>query len=341
MQAASTKGRQSIFRSLLFLFITTVIVLLLGVLCSLKWGTAHVAWSTLYEALLFQGNDKPHLYIQTLRLPRTLTASMAGAMLAVAGLLTQLSTKNPLASPHIFGINAGAVLAVVLGLVISDNVTPTGAIYIAFIGAGMGGLLIWTLAGRSNKQYVMLALAGITVHFLLSALTEGLILLDQQSTDSIMFWMVGSVSQAGWSQVRQLLPVFLSGMLLVLLLVPSLRLLLLDDEVASSLGQRVHLARATAMLMVILLAGAAVAVCGPISFVCLIVPHIARALAGGKLPVLVPLTALLGASLLVYADLIGRFIAYPYESPVGIVTAVIGAPFFIYLAQKRKGVQQG
>ncbi|AFC32419.1 transport system permease [Paenibacillus mucilaginosus 3016] len=331
----SLSDKQSPAGRLLLLFCASVLVLAAGILCSLKWGAAHVTWTELVQALTYQGSGKAHLYIQTLRLPRTLTACIVGAQLALAGLLTQLATKNPLASPHVFGINAGAAFAVVLGLAAAAELAPLGTVLAAFAGAAGGALLIWTLAGNGPKQVVRLALSGIVIHFLLSSLTEGLIILNQQSTENILFWLVGSVNQAAWPEVRLLLPFLAGGLLLLLFMLPAFRLLTLDDEVAAGLGQRVTVVRTACMGLVILLAGSAVAVCGPIGFVCLIVPHIARALAGSRLPVLVPLTALLGGAMLVYADFLSRFIAFPYESPVGIVTSAIGAPFFIYLTVKK------
>ena len=332
--------QQSRTRFLLFLFSTSVLILIVGLLFSLKWGQAQISWRTLYEALTYQAQDKNHLYIQTLRLPRTLTACLIGMLLALAGLLTQLATKNPLASPHVFGINAGASLAVVFGLLAVAELSIFGSMLFAFAGAAAGALLVWSLTGNEHKQYVRLALAGITVHFLLASLTESLIILNQYSTESMIFWLVGSVNQAGWPEVRMILPFFLGSLLLLGVMLPSFRLLLIDDEVATGLGQRVAVVRGIAMLLVLLMAGSAVAVCGPIGFVCLIVPHIARALGGSRLGVLVPLTALLGGSLLVYADLLSRMIAFPFESPVGIVTAVIGGPFFVYLARRKGGTHR-
>lgn len=329
--------KQSRSGFLLFLFFVSAVFLAAGLLLSLKWGQAQVSWRTLFEALTFDKQDKAHLYIQTLRLPRTLTACLVGMLLALAGLLTQLVTKNPLASPHVFGINAGASFAVVLGLVVSANMTLMGSIWLAFAGAAAGALLVWSLTGSGHKQYVRVALAGITVHFLLSSLTEGLIILNQYSTESMMFWLVGSVNHAGWPEVRVVLPFFAGGLLLFALMLPSFRLLLIDDEIAAGLGQRVTVVRAIGMAIVIVMAGSSVAICGPIGFVCLIVPHIARALVGSRLTVLAPLTALLGGALLVYSDLLSRMIAFPFESPVGIVTAAIGGPFFIYLARRKGG----
>lgn len=329
--------KQNRSRFLLFLFFVSIALLVIGLLLSLKWGPSPMSWRTLLEALTYEKQDKAHLYIQTLRLPRTLTACIVGMLLALAGLLTQLVTKNPLASPHLFGINAGASFAVVLGLVFAADMPLMGSIGLAFAGAAAGALLVWSLTGSGHKQYVRLALAGITVHFLLSSLTEGLIILNQYSTDSMMFWLVGSVNQAGWPEVRVVTPFFIGGLLLFALMLPSFRLLLIDDEVAAGLGQRITVVRAVGMLLVIAMAGSSVAICGPISFVCLIVPHIARALVGSKLTLLAPLTALLGGTLLVYSDLLSRIIAFPFESPVGIVTAAVGGPFFIYLARRKGG----
>ncbi|MGG1518627.1 iron ABC transporter permease [Paenibacillus oryzisoli] len=333
--------KQSRYRPLLFLFSGLLVMMAVGIVCSLKWGQTYVSWRTLYEAVTYQGSDKSHLYIQTLRLPRALMACLVGMQLALAGLLTQLTTKNPLASPHVFGINAGAALAVVAGLVLlpQSHGGNLGLIGLAFAGATLGALLVWSLAGGGSKQYVFIALAGITIHFLMSSLTEGMIILNQAATDSIMFWLVGSLTHAAWTEVRVILPFFVGGMALFGFMLPSLKLLLLDDEMASGLGQRILIVRGISMVLVIVLAGSAVALCGPIGFVCLLVPHIARALVGGSLAVLAPVTALLGGVLLLFADFVSRFLAFPYESPVGIVTALIGAPFFIYLALRMRGVR--
>lgn len=324
---------------LLFLFSTSILIMMLGVICSLKWGQAQVSWRTLLEALTYQGSDKAHLYIQTLRLPRAIMACIVGMQLALAGLLTQLTTKNPLASPHIFGINAGAALAVVVGLVALPHFGNIGLIGFAFVGAALSALLIWSLAGTGRQQYVRLALAGITIHFLMSSLTEGFIIMNQHATDSMIFWLVGSLNQAAWTEVRIILPFFVGGMVLFSCMLPSFKLLLMDDDIAAGLGQRVNLVRGISILLVILLAGSAVALCGPIGFVCLLVPHMARAMVGTNLTILGPLTALLGGILLLYADFLSRFIAFPFESPVGIVTSAIGAPYFIYLARKQGGAR--
>lgn len=334
-----TYEKQSRKWPLLFLFSTSILIMMIGVICSLKWGQTQVSWRTLLEALAYHGNDKAHLYIQTLRLPRAIMACIVGMQLALAGLLTQLTTKNPLASPHIFGINAGAALAVVVGLVALPHFGNIGLIGFAFVGAALSALLIWSLAGTGRQQYVRLALAGITIHFLMSSLTEGFIIMNQHATDSMIFWLVGSLNQAAWTEVRIILPFFVGGMVLFSFMLPSFKLLLMDDDIAAGLGQRVNLVRGISILLVILLAGSAVALCGPIGFVCLLVPHMARAMVGPNLTILGPFTALLGGILLLYADFLSRFIAFPFESPVGIVTSAIGAPYFIYLARKQGGAR--
>ncbi len=325
---------------LLLLFSGGLALLVLCCLLSLKTGPAAIGWRTIFEAVFSAGADsKEHLYIRTLRLPRTIVSCIVGAQLALSGLLTQLVTKNPLASPHVFGINAGASLAVVAGMLFLPAANLLSSIGLAFAGAVAGALVIWFLAGNGPKQYVTLALAGISVHFLFASLTEGAMILNSYSTESMISWLVGSVNHASWQHVRLLVPLVGAGLILLACLLPSLRLLGLDDDVAVGLGSRLNALRATAMLLVVLFAGSAVAICGPIGFVCLIVPHIARAAIGrgGHLKALVPFTAMLGSILLLAADVISRWIAFPFESPVGIVTAAIGAPAFLYLARRQGG----
>ncbi|MDI4649700.1 iron ABC transporter permease [Cohnella sp. F6_2S_P_1] len=325
---------------LLLLFIGGVLLLILCLMMSLKIGPAAIGWRTIFDAVFKPGGaSKEELYIRTLRLPRTVVSALVGAQLALAGLLTQLATKNPLASPHVFGINAGASLAVVSGLLFLPAAGLLSSVGLAFTGAVLGALVIWFLAGSGPKLYVTLALAGISVHFLFASLTEGAMILASYSTESMISWLVGSVNHASWQDVRLLAPLLGGGLALLLCLLPALRLLELDDEVAVGLGSRLYAIRALSMLLVVLFAGSAVAICGPIGFVCLIVPHIARALLGrgSSLNVVVPFTALLGSVLLLAADVLSRWIAFPFESPVGIVTALVGAPAFLYLARRQGG----
>ncbi|MBM6387169.1 MAG: iron ABC transporter permease [Paenibacillus sp.] len=334
------KSRQNHSMVLLLLFFSAVMLLILSFLLSLKVGMARISWHTIFEVLFSgTGDSKEHLYIRTLRLPRAVLACMIGAQLALAGLLTQIVTKNPLASPHVFGINAGASLAVVTGMLLFPAASLLSSIGLAFAGAMLGALAIWMLSGQGAQQHVMLALAGIAVHFLFASLTEGAMILNQYNTESMIFWLAGSVNHASWQHIQLLAPLLGIVLLLVVLLLPSLRTLALDDEVAIGLGTRLKGVRAFAMILVVLLAGSAVAICGPIGFVCLIVPHVARAMLGsGSSPgVLLTLAMLLGSILLLLADVMSRLISFPFDSPVGIVMALIGAPVFIYLARRQGG----
>lgn len=323
---------------LLLLFAGGLLLLTVCVLISLKLGPAHVSWRTIWDALFTaDATSKEQLYIRTLRLPRTLLAGIVGSLLALAGLLTQLATRNPLASPHVFGIHAGASLAVVAGLLLLPTVGLLTSAALAFTGAALGSALIWLLTGGGPRQPVLLALAGITIHLLFASITEGAMILQQYSTESMIFWLAGSVNHATWQHVLLLSPVLGLCALLLVLLLPALRMLELEDEVAAGLGAKPGSIRIIAMALVVLLAGSAVAFCGPIGFVCLIVPHIARGLLGPGCPLaaLLALTALLGSILLVLADVLSRLIAFPFESPVGIVMALLGAPAFIYLARRQ------
>ncbi len=181
---------------------------------------------------------------------------------------------------------------------------------------------------------VKLALAGITVHLFLSAIIEGLILFHEDSTESVLYWLAGAVDGASWGDVQVIWPWAITGIVIAILFARQLTILGLGDDMAKGLGQNVVVIRLLFSLLVVVLAGASVAVAGPIGFVGLIIPHIARKLVGIDYRVIIPFSGLLGALLLVSADVLSRFIAFPSESPVGIVTALIGAPYFLYLARK-------
>ncbi|MDF2958397.1 MAG: iron-siderophore transporter permease [Paenibacillus sp.] len=314
-----------------------VLLLAMGLLASLSWGVADISLAQVWASLVDPAPSptKEQLIIRTLRLPRAVVAACVGAGLAVAGALMQAITQNPLASPQIFGINAGASLIVVGSIVLFPFLTPSALVYFAFAGAALGGILVYTMGSAGGRQTpVKLALAGTAVSMLLSAMTEGLILLHDNKTQSVLFWLAGAVDGADWNDVYILLPWMAAGLLIAQCLGRSVTLLSLGEDTARGLGQRVRTIRLLSGGVIIVLAGTAVAVAGPIGFVGLVIPHIAKRLTGVDFRFVIPLSALLGAVLLVFADIASRYIAYPYESPVGIVTAVIGAPFFLYLIRK-------
>ncbi|MBU8905407.1 FecCD family ABC transporter permease [Desertibacillus haloalkaliphilus] len=320
-----------------FLFILGISVLSVGILMSTSVGMADVHFSHVIESFFIADLAKEHLIVQTVRLPRAVIACIIGANLAVAGAIMQAITRNPLASPQIFGINAGASFMVVLSTVLFAGFSSSTLVYFAFIGAAIGGIMVYYLGSSgSGLTPVKLALAGIAIHLFLSALTEGLIIFNEHTTEGVLFWLAGAIDSKSWQDVKLILPWAVTGLICSFLLAKSISILSLGDNVAKGLGQSIGWIRLLSGGLVIILAGASVAVAGPIGFVGLIIPHIARYLVGVDYRVVLPFSALFGAILLVYADVIARFIAFPYESPVGIVTALLGAPYFFYLISRRR-----
>ncbi|SDJ41603.1 FecCD family ABC transporter permease [Salimicrobium halophilum] len=312
-----------------------VLLLFLSLFFSLSIGAYTVPFSDLWGGLTGTSSTEAAEVIRTLRLPRALVAILIGAGLAVAGAIMQAMTNNPLASPQIFGVNAGGSLLVVIAVVLFPDFSPSEIVYFAFIGAALGGGLVFFAASSGGGMTpVKLALAGITIHMFLTSLIQSVVIFNETSTEDVLFWLAGGVDGTNWGDVQLLLVWVGIGLLIALMFSPSFTIMSLGEEVARGLGQRIALMRIVASLIVVLLAGAAVAVAGPIGFVGLIVPHIARKLVGTDYKIVLPVCALFGGILLSVADVLSRFIAFPAESPVGIVTALIGAPFFLYLAQR-------
>ncbi len=312
-------------------------LLVLGILLSVVIGVADIKIQTVLESVLSFNQSKEHLIVRTLRLPRAMLAVFVGANLAVAGALMQAITRNPLASPQVFGINAGASFTVVASIVLFPGLSSSSLVYFAFVGAAMGGMIVYSAGGLGGMTPVKLALAGMAVHLLLSSLTEGIMILHENSTQNVIFWLTGAIDGSDWEDIHTLFPWSIVGMIGAICLAGPITILGLGEDVAKGLGQKIALIRLLAGLVVIVLAGASVAVAGPIGFIGLIIPHIMRHWLGVDYRYVIPFSALFGAILLVYADVLSRFIAYPFESPVGIVTSLIGAPFFLYLVyQGRK-----
>ncbi len=319
---------------LIRLLVVLLVLIGLGSYLSLFFGVTTIQpleavreWSS--------GNlSKETLVLTTLRLPRLLLGLLLGANLAVAGALMQAVTRNPLASPQVFGVNAGASLFVVLALLLFPALGTANLVYFAFFGAMIGGLLVFSFASVRGMTSLKLALVGMAIHLLLTSLTKGLILFNDRITN-VLYWLSGSISDSGWIEVRLILPWSIIGLILAFSLAKSLAIFQLGQDVAVGLGQNITRIRMLAAVAVVLLAGVTVAVAGAIGFIGLMVPHIVRRLVGEDYRYVLPISALCGGLLLTYADVLARFIAYPYESPVGIVTALLGAPFFLYLAKRQ------
>ncbi|MEU6463078.1 iron chelate uptake ABC transporter family permease subunit [Streptomyces sp. NPDC046976] len=273
-----------------------------------------------------------------LRLPRTLLGITVGAALGLAGVLMQALTRNPLADPGILGVNMGASAAVVVAIALWRTTDPSFRIWFAFAGAGLAAALVQLLGsrGRTGPAPVRLALAGTAVSAVLSALISVVTLLRPDVFDQFRFWGVGSLAGQPMSVLTGILPFLGAGALLALGLSGSLNALALGDDTARALGTAVLRTRVLGMLAVTLLCGAATAAVGPIAFVGLAVPHLARAFTGPDHRWLMPYSMALGASLLLGSDILGRVVARPGEIQAGIVTAFAGAPVFIALVRRRR-----
>ncbi len=271
-----------------------------------------------------------------LRLPRTLLGLVVGLAVGAAGALTQGHTRNPLADPGILGVNAGASCAVVIGVFSFGITSPLAFMAFGMVGAIVAATLVFGLAALSGASPLMLVLAGTGVSALLVAVSSGIVLSDGASLDTWRFWNVGSTAGRGFDVFRASVPFLVLGLVLALASGFFLNVLSLGDDMTKALGSRVLLIRVVGVIAITLLIGAATAACGPIIFLGLVVPHIARAISGPDYRWIIPLSALLGAALLLFADVVGRVIARPEEIQVAVVLALIGAPFLIAMVRRAK-----
>lgn len=320
-----------------FLFVILSLCLTIVSVLSILYGSKSIDMETLFDAL-FTNKESFSISVVQARIPRTLFGILAGASLGVSGCLMQSITRNPIADPSILGINTGASLFVVVGIAFFSISSPSQYIWLGFTGAMLTAILVYGTAsvGQSGATPIKLALAGAAVSMALMSLVNTIMLPNSQVMDSFRFWQTGSIGGAKWNMILVLLPYFILGLLLSFYLSSYLNTLALGDELATSLGINSKKVRAMAAFAGVLLCGATTALAGPIAFVGLMVPHIMRLLIGSNMHYLLPLSALGGSILLLGADIIGRVIASPAELEVGIITAILGAPVFIYIVRKVK-----
>lgn len=311
-------------------------ILLLGLcfLTSILLGAADISPLTVWQSLTQFDGSTNHLIIRTVRLPRAIMAVVIGAALAVAGAITQGLTRNPLAAPDILGINVGAALAMVLAIFLGIG---SGAVGFAFIGSAIAAVTVYWLGsmGRSGLTPLKLVIAGAALSYLLGSITTGVLILSQRTLDEIRFWLAGSLAGQDIASLLPVLPYICVGLIGSLALGRQLTLLSLGEDVAQGLGLQTVWVKIAAAVTVVLLAGSSVALAGPIGFVGLVVPHIVRFGVGVDYRWILPYAMITGGILLSIADIAARLIIRPQELPVGIMTALVGAPFFIYLARSR------
>ena len=306
---------------------------------SLRVGSLDISNGEAWDALF---NFDPESYEQTvvrsLRLPRTMVGLAVGASLAVAGAVMQGVTRNPLADPFILGVSSGASFAIVTAIYYLGIVAPAGYIWFAFAGALLASALVFLIgsAGRDGPTPVKLALAGVVISAALGAWTSALLLLDKTTFAVVRFWVAGSIVDRDMGTFFAVLPFLLGGALACIALGHQLNVLSMGDETARALGMRTGRTRLLCSLLVVVITGAAVAVAGPIGFVGLAIPHMARAIVGPDYRWVLPTSFLFGAIFLVAADVAGRVVTRPAELEVGIVTALVGAPFMVALARRQR-----
>lgn len=322
----------------------TAMLIILGALLSMiaaafisiGYGSADIDFHTIYDALFhFDPSDSSHQIILELRIPRVLGAVLVGGFLAVSGAIIQGMTRNPLADSSIIGISDGAGLAIAILMAFFSGVGYVGLMFGSFIGAGICTGLIFLVGSlaRGGLSPAKLALAGVTIGAFVGAVSSGIAIIFDVAQD-VSFWFAGGLTSMNWFQIYIIIPVAIAGFLMAMFLARSITILGLGIEVARGLGQRTKLIRFYGVITVMLLTGAAVSVSGTIGFIGLVIPHITRPLVGRDYRLIIPCSAALGGLLLVVADIAARMVNKPYEVPVGAMTALIGVPFFLYLARR-------
>jgi iron complex transport system permease protein len=313
-------------------------VLLVVSLLSIAVGARSIGLGVVFDALRdYQPADSDQQVIIN-RIPRLLAGLLVGAALGLAGAIMQGVARNPLADPGILGVNAGAAFAVVCAIGLLGITAVSGYVWFAFAGALVVMVLVYALGslGRAGATPVKLALAGSAVSAALTSLTTAVLLTDATTFDQQRFWTVGSLTGRQLEVVTQLAPFVLAGIAVALCTGRLLNALSLGDDMARGLGQRVGLSRVVCAAAAVLLCGAATAMAGPIWFVGLLVPHLARVVTGPDYRWILPYSMLIAPILLLVSDILGRLVAQPGEIQVGIVMSIVGGPFLIALIRRRK-----
>lgn len=325
-------------RSIRVLWLVLLVAVLAAILLlSIAFGSRVVSVQDVIAGLSGSVDGFDHAAVAK-RIPRTILAALAGGALALSGTVMQGVTRNPIADPGILGVNMGASLAVVVGIAYFGIASATAYIWVAIVGGCVTAAGVYLVAsiGREGATPLKLALAGAASAAALASFISAVVLPRNDIADGVRSWQIGGVGGASYASIREVLPFLVAGLLICLVCARGLNMLALGDELAAGLGQRVVLTRAVASFGAVVLCAAATAVCGPIAFVGLVVPHVCRLLVGPDHRWLMPFAAVTGAALLTAADVLGRVVARPDEIQVGIITALLGAPFFIAIVRRAK-----
>lgn len=312
-----------------------VCIALLSILYGAKQISAQVIWESIFH---FDPNNVDHQIIWISRLPRVIGAMLIGVFLAISGALMQGVTRNYLASPSIMGVSDGSVFAVTLFMVIMPNAHSSVFITASLIGSALGAALVFGIASLipNGMSPVRLAILGTIMGTFLGGVSAAMGTYFQIS-QNVSFWYNARLHQIDPAMIKMCLPFAIVGIVLALSLSKSIAVLSLGEEIAAGLGQRTRLVKALSMLAVVILTGVSVALAGKIAFIGLIIPHVARFLVGSDYRWIIPISGVLGGLFLALCDILARFLNYPFETPIGVVTALFGVPFFLYLIKTRGG----
>lgn len=308
------------------------LVLLLGIFSTV--GTVDLKLNEIISALVNNDNKMATTIVYKMRLPRNILAALVGANLAVAGILLQSVMKNPLADPGITGVSTGASVAAIIILLLLPQFTPILPL-VAFIGGAFACILVFIMAYKNGIKPARIVLAGVAVNSILGGVISFLSTMYSDRIQSAMLWLNGSLATKTWVHVEMLFVYSIIGLIISLFLIRSANILQLGDDAAKNLGLNVNLTRIVICSVAVFLAGISTAVVGVISFVGLIVPHIARMIMGSDHKYTIPFSIVLGGIVLLVADTLGRTIGGAIEIPVGVIMSIFGGPFFLYLLRKR------
>ena len=313
-------------------------LLVVALLLSLAVGSKNIPFATVLSGLFTPDGSDDHIIVRDMRAPRTVLGLLVGTALGLSGAMIQALTRNPLADPGILGVNAGAGFAVVVGVAVFGVVSIQQYIWFAFVGAVVTTVVVYVIGstGRGGATPVRLTLAGIAIGAVLGGVSSGITLLNPRVFDAMRFWGAGTLSNRTWEMVGTVAPFIVAGTLVALLVARPLNAVALGDDLASSLGANLTRTRVWVVVAVTLLCGAATAAAGPIGFVGLMVPHVARWFVGPDQRWIMPYTLVMAPTLLLVSDVLGRVVLRPGELQVGIVTAFVGAPVLIWLVRRRK-----
>ncbi|ESL01716.1 putative ferric enterobactin transport system permease protein FepD [Catonella morbi ATCC 51271] len=321
-----------------FVLVIILCLALLSVIAmfSVSLGVKRIAFSKVMEVIFGNDLDSIEATIILQRIPRTVFGILAGGALGISGALMQSITRNPIADPSILGVNTGASLFVVAGIAFFNITAAYQYIWLAIIGAGLTAVFVYSVAsmGKDGATPLKLALSGSAVSIVLGSLVSTIMLPNNRVMEAFRFWQVGSIGSATWENIALISPFMILGFIISMLISGYLNNLALGDEAATALGTNVVLTRSVGALASVLLCGAATALAGPIGFIGLIIPHIVRLVFGSEMSKMLPLSFIGSGILLLLSDILGRIIGSPGETEVGIVTAVLGAPIFIFAIRK-------